>query len=99
MENIHILYIIFLLFIVILLCRYYSSMVEEKNYAVDQEKLKEYFPVDVVTSGLMDIYQSILGLKFTKLENPEVWHEDVEMYQVQLITSMYIIQQISCQNL
>ena len=81
------------------MCRYYSSMVEEKNYAVDQEKLKEYFPVDVVTSGLMDIYQSILGLKFTKLENPEVWHEDVEMYQVQLITSMYIIQQISCQNL
>jgi len=62
--------------------RYYMSMVEEKHYAVDQEKLKEYFPVDVVTAGLMDIYQRILGLKFTKLDNPEVWHEDVEMYQV-----------------
>ena len=33
-------------------------------------------------AGLMDIYQRILGLKFTKLDNPEVWHEDVEMYQV-----------------
>ena len=30
----------------------------------------------------MDIYQRILGLQFTKLDNPEVWHEDVEMYQV-----------------
>ena len=27
------------------------TMVEEKNYAVDQNKLKEYFPLHVVTKG------------------------------------------------
>ena len=68
-------------------------MVEEKHYAVDQEKLKEYFPMEVVTSGLMDIYQRILGLKFTKLVNPEVWADDVEVYQVNscysLLTTHY----------
>jgi len=62
--------------------RYYMAMVEEKQYAVDQEKLKEYFPMEVVTAGLMDIYQKILGLKFTKIEGGEVWHEDVEMWKV-----------------
>jgi len=62
--------------------RYYMAMVEEKQYAVDQEKLKEYFPMEVVTAGMMDIYQKILGLKFTKLEDVEVWHEDVEMWKV-----------------
>lgn len=62
--------------------RYYMAMVEEKKYAVDQEKLKEYFPMEVVTAGLMDIYQKILGLKFTRLEEGEVWHEDVEMWKV-----------------
>ena len=62
--------------------RYYMAMVEEKQYAVDQEKLKEYFPMEVVTAGMMDIYQKILGLKFTKLEGGAVWHEDVEMWQV-----------------
>ena len=62
--------------------RYYMTMVEEKQYAVDQEKLKEYFPMEVVTAGMMDIYQRILGLKFTRLEGGEVWHEEVELWQV-----------------
>jgi len=62
--------------------RYYMAMVEEKQYAVDQQKLKEYFPMEVVTAGLMDIYQKILGLKFSRVEGGEVWHEDVEMWKV-----------------
>jgi len=62
--------------------RYYMAMVEEKQYAVDQQKLKEYFPMEVVTAGLMDIYQKILGLKFTQVQGGEVWHEDVEMWKV-----------------
>lgn len=67
--------------------RYYMAMVEEKQYAVDQEKLKEYFPMEVVTAGLMDIYQRILGLKFTKIEGGEMWHEDVEQWRVDDATS------------
>jgi len=37
--------------------RYCMTRVEERMYAVDQNILKEYFPLDTVTDGLLHIYQ------------------------------------------
>ena len=58
---------------------YYSNLVQELHYSVDQEILKEYFPIGKVTEGLMDIYQELLGLKFTECQDPETWHKDVKL--------------------
>lgn len=59
--------------------RYYCNMIEETKYKVDQEKLKEYFPMSKVTEGLLHIYQQLLGLKFDLVEGADVWHQDVSM--------------------
>ncbi|GBN22803.1 Thimet oligopeptidase, partial [Araneus ventricosus] len=59
--------------------RFYAMVVEKIKYSVDHTKLKEFFPLQTVTEGLFKIYQDLLGLKFTEVENPEVWHEDVKM--------------------
>ncbi|KAJ7372971.1 Thimet oligopeptidase [Desmophyllum pertusum] len=61
--------------------RYYMNMVEEKSYAVDQNKLKEYFPIHVVTKGL----------HFEEIKNPQVWNKDIQMFSVQDVASAGII--------
>ncbi|CAH8477542.1 unnamed protein product [Dicrocoelium dendriticum] len=62
--------------------RYYSNLVKEKDYAVDQQTLKKHFPLDVVKAGTLRLYQHLLGLTFARVETTEIWHPDVEMYSV-----------------
>ena len=44
--------------------------------------MKQYFSLDSVTKGLLEIYQKMLGLTFTKVQDGNLWHQDVTMYEV-----------------
>lgn len=62
--------------------KYYMRIIEEKMYSVDHNKLKEYFPLSVVTKGLLEMYQELLCLRFSEIPKPNVWHDDVTMFSV-----------------
>lgn len=62
--------------------QYYSRILLETEYAVDEEKIKEYFSFESVTKEMLNIYETILGLKFEKIANNNGWNADVKLIKV-----------------
>jgi len=49
---------------------------------VDAEQLRGYFPMQRVLDGMFTIYQRIFGLKFTQVEAPYKWVDDLQLWAV-----------------
>jgi Zn-dependent oligopeptidase len=65
--------------------RFYNDLSVRKQFNVDEEKLRPYFPLDVAFTGCLAIYELLLGFKFervTDLPPHSVWHPDVKVYRV-----------------
>jgi thimet oligopeptidase len=61
---------------------YYHEMLLKELYAVDQNEVKEYFPIDSVINGVLDVYQLVLNLDFKEVNEPNVWYDDVREFVV-----------------
>ncbi len=62
---------------------FYNNILLEEKYELDNQKLKEYFELENVISGLFEIAQHLYGVKFKEIGNPSVWHDEVKFYEVQ----------------
>ncbi len=60
---------------------YYSEKLREKNYAINTEELRAYFPAEHVIQGLFTIVDKLYGIKLKKVER-EKWHADVSFYEL-----------------
>ena len=61
---------------------FYKNQIIKKQFQINNEELRDYFPMEQSLKGMMDIYQKLLGFEFRKVKNPSVWQEEVEMYEV-----------------
>jgi len=59
---------------------FYSRILKEKEYKLDNRKIKEYFELSNVIEGLFTITQKLLGLRYEEIKDASVWHEDVKAY-------------------
>lgn len=61
---------------------YYTNLLQEAKYKLNSEEVSEYFELNNVRKGLFEITQNVFGLSFKQVEDPSVWHPDVELYEV-----------------
>ncbi len=61
---------------------YYIQKDKLQGYAVDDEVIREYFPLDTVKTGMFDLYATVLGLSFKRATDLPTWHDAVEWYAV-----------------
>ncbi len=61
---------------------YYHNLILKEDYAIDQNVVREYFPLEVVLENMFHVYQTVLGLRFEEIENPNGWHPDVKQFLV-----------------
>jgi thimet oligopeptidase len=74
--------------------RYYLNQVRKRDYTLDDEKIRAYFPADKVMSGMMDVYSRLLGVQFKRVEGAPVWADGVSLYEVRdggkLLAKFYV---------
>jgi len=61
--------------------RYWDNQFRKNNLNLDEEKIKEYFPVETVMNGMLGTFEKVFNVKFAKADIP-VWHPDTRAYEI-----------------
>jgi thimet oligopeptidase len=59
-----------------------SSQLEKQKYAIDEEALRVYFPMDRVLKGMFAVYERIFGIRIEPLEPPTKYVDDLKLYAI-----------------
>lgn len=70
---------------------YYNYQMKKRDFKIDNEKIREYFPADTVIHGMFKIYSEMLGLQFRQVKEAVTWSQDVQLYEIQDQKSQQVI--------
>ena len=61
---------------------YYNNKLKNVKYAYDEEELRPYFELNNTIDGVFGLATRLYGIKFNKRDDIEVYHPDVNVYEV-----------------
>ncbi len=61
---------------------YYAEKVKKEKYALDDAMLRPYFKMENVRKGAFDVAEKLYGIRFVKRHDVQVYHSDVEVFEV-----------------
>lgn len=61
---------------------YYSEKLKKEKFSIDDELLKPYFKLENVIDGVFKVAGKLYGLQFKPLDNVQVYHPEVKVYEV-----------------
>ena len=61
---------------------YVSYQIRKNELKVDEDEIAQYFPADVVTKGLFEIYSQMLSVSFREVVGATSWAPGVKLYEI-----------------
>ena len=61
---------------------YYLERLRSSRYALAEDEVKQYFPVDHVLPAVMGLYGELLGIRFEQVTPANAWAPDMSRYTV-----------------
>ncbi len=62
--------------------KYYTEQLQQQKYNFSAEKVREYFPLEVVVEGIFRIYSKLFSIRFEKISEYPKWHSEVTCFKV-----------------
>lgn len=62
---------------------FYAEKVKKEKYSLDESMLRPYFKMENVRAGAFTVASKLYGIKFIKRNDIQVYHPDVEAFEVQ----------------
>lgn len=62
--------------------RYYAEKVKQARYALDDDALRPYFPLERVRDGAFELCRRLYGITFTPRPDLPVYHTEVQAWEV-----------------
>jgi thimet oligopeptidase len=61
---------------------YLEYQLKKRDYTLDNEEIRKYFPTDLVVQAMFEVYSEMLSVKFAEVKNAKVWADGVKQFEV-----------------